>query len=360
MGLVMKVRFIGAALAVSLLVAAPAHAEKQVTTPSGRAEMVFPYTSLTDAVNAVQSKCMDKGWMVTQQTNNQVICEVPMGMWQSAFTQMMIGNSYSTTPKQFVRFSLAEVGGNTRVQVQGWAETQMAFGQVQQHQYTDDTSYDNYMGFLFESGAQLPVGSSFNGTAYLGMDFEPASWTNGKKQAYGERVKNIIERSPGYRMGLRDGDVIAKINGKTFKDQSGIRKLLDKQKVGNPINVTVIRDGVEQTFSATAEGRPPITALVHPRDIPQGVEGLNAVGAQVGVATFGSVEAWHAVVRDRNPNAAFASATPSVQTAAAVAPVESETDRLRRELAEAQAKLEAAEKASEPKTIPASTGPTTP
>ena len=130
----MRIIIAAIAAATALCISHPAEAfEKEAVTPSGRAEMVFAYTPIAEAVTAVGSKCMDRGWMITQQTNNQVVCEIPLGMWQSALTQMMIGNSYSSPPKSFVRVSLAQTGDHTRVQTQAWAETQMAFGQMQHH-----------------------------------------------------------------------------------------------------------------------------------------------------------------------------------------------------------------------------------
>lgn len=343
----MKICVIAALLSVSLTtvsVAAPAAVvEKAVTTPSGRAEMVFGYTTLTDAVTAVQSECMDKGWMVVSQTGNQVVCEVPMGVWQSALTQMMIGNSYSTTPKQFARFSLAQTGEHTRVQTQVWAETQMAFGQMQQHQYTDDGTYDNMLGFMTSAGAQLPVGSTFTGAAYLGIDGENTTIPNGRRTAYAHRLKTVIERAPGYRMGLRSGDLVTKINNRALRDEAAFVTALDRQRVGRPMTITVVRDGVEQVLTGNAEGRPAITMLVRPGDIPAGE---TAVAWQMGVATLGSFDAAMAAWRDANPQAGQTKPVDTVPSQNA----ETELDRMRREAAEAQARLAAAEAAAAPAT----------
>lgn len=349
----MKKSIIAASIGLAVLstvMASPSVArEKEVTTPSGRAEMVFGYTALPDALTTIQSKCMDKGWMVSSQTSNQVVCEVPMGIWQSAFTQMMIGNSYSTEPKQFARFSLAQVGEHVRIQTQVWAETQMAFGQMQQHQYTDDATYNNMLGFMGEAGAQLPVGSRFTASAYLGIDGVDGTVQNGRRSAYAYQLTRINEAAPGYRWGLRSGDLITKINNRTFRDDEGMVALLNRQRVGENMSVTFVRDGAEQTLSGTAEGRPTINALVRQSDVPPGA---TAIALQMGVALYGDVPKALAAM---NPDAAaepvVVAAEPMVSNEAV--PVESDLDRMRREAAEAQARLAAAEAAAaQPVTTP--------
>lgn len=337
---------LGLALATTCMAVPAMATEKEATTPSGRAEMVFAYTSAADTLTAIQSKCMDNGWMITSQVGTQVICEVPMGMWQSVFTQMLIGNSYSTEPKQFVRFSVAQVGEHTRVQTQVWAETQMAFGQVQHHQYTDDGTYNNMLTFMGQAGGQFPVGTTFTSRAYLGVDGADATALNGRRSTYAYRLTSVYEPAPGYRLGLRTGDLVTKVNNRTFRNAEAFGEQLNRQTVGRSLTVTVVRDGVEQTFSTTAEGRPPIAILVRPGDVPGG---QTPVSVQMAAALYGSVPDAIAMIGGSAPNVsetppetiAVASQQPDVAPAA-----ESELDRARREAAEAQARLAAAEAAA--------------
>lgn len=300
--------------------------EKEATTPSGRAEMVFATIPLDQAVTKVSSACMDKGWMITSQINNQVVCEIPLGIWQGAFTQMLIGNRYSTPPKSFVRVSLAQVGEHTRAQTQVWAETQMAFGQMQHHQYQDDGTYNNMLGFLAQAGAQFPVGTTFTSAAYLGIDGEDATWQNGRRSQYGQRLKEVTERAPAHTWGVREGDILAKVNNRTFRDDAGFVALLNRQRVGQPMTVTVIREGQELTLSGTAQGRPTITTLVRPSDVPAG---KLPVAMQIAAAHLGSVDAALQVVVASEPDAVPAD--------------ETDLERMRREAADAQARLAAAE-----------------
>ena len=284
--------------------------------------MVFAAMPLDQAVAKVSSACMDRGWMVTNQINNQVVCEVPMGVWQSALTQLAIGNSYSTPPKQFVRVSLAQMGEHTRAQV--WAETQMAFGQMQHHQYQDDNTYNSMLTFLGEAGAQLPIGTTFTAHAYLGINGEATTWPNGRRSQYGQTLKRVMEGAPAHAMGVRTGDVLTKVNNRTFRDEAGLAALLNRQRIGQPITVTVMRNGEELTFNGTAKGRPAINMLVRPTDVP---EGQRPLAMQIAAAHLGGIEG----------------AREAAGIAQVVEKPETDLERMRREAAEAQARLAAAE-----------------
>jgi hypothetical protein len=236
-------------------------AAKIALTPSGRAEAVFANMNLEQALNSVQSTCMDAGWMVTSQTSNQVVCEVPMSVWQSALAQMAIGNSYSTTPKMYARFSLAQIREHTRAQAQVWAETQMPFGQLRQEQFVDDNTFNNMLGFFAKAGAQLPVGTTFPSSAYLGVEIEPGTRLQDKRAIFAVHINAIVEESPGAKMGLLVDDMIIEVNGQKLKDIEGFSKALAKQKLGRPMSLTIVRDGVEKALSGIAEQRPPIDVL---------------------------------------------------------------------------------------------------
>ena len=316
--------------------------EKEANTPSGRAEMVFAGVQLSDAVTSVSSACMDRGWMITSQINNQVVCEIPLGIWQSAFTQMMIGNSYSTPPKSFVRVSLAQVGEHTRAQTQSWAETQMAFGQLQHHQYQDDGTYNNMLTFLAQAGAQFPVGTTFTSAAYLGVEGEDATWQSGRRRQYGHVLTKVTERAPAHAWGAKAGDIVAKVNNRTFRDDAGFVALLNRQRVGQPMTITVVRDGQEIVLSGTAKGRPTITTLVRPSDVPAG---QLPVAMQIAAAHLGSVDAAREVVAAADIGSTTEPVTTAMAASAAGAPASAESDleRMRREAAEAQARLAKAE-----------------
>jgi len=323
-----------AACAVALVATHAVALDKAATTPSGRPEMIFAYTPVDQAVASVSSKCMDRGWMVTQQLPGQVVCEIPMGVFQSALTQMLIGNSYSSPPKQFIRISMAQTGDHTRVQTQTWAETQMAFGQMQHHQYTDDNTYNASMVFMGEAGAQFPVGTTFTGAAYLGVEGEAAQWQDGRRSAYGWRITKVTSGSPSARMGVQVGDIIGKINNRGFRDDAGFLAQLDRARIGQPLALLIVRAGQNQTLSGTAEGRPTITTLVRPNEIP---DGQNGVGMQLAAAALGGVD------QALTAMGATRRTIPATQIGPEVPKAETDLERMRREAAEAAARLAEAE-----------------
>jgi S1-C subfamily serine protease len=54
---------------------------------------------------------------------------------------------------------------------------------------------------------------------------------------------SIIPQGPAEKAGLKEGDIITKLNNQTIDSNSGLTSLLDKQSVGDNVNLTVIRDG---------------------------------------------------------------------------------------------------------------------
>jgi hypothetical protein len=82
--------------------------------------------------------CAQRGWAVTEVNSNAVVCKGEMGAMQSALTQLFVGNSYSTKPDMFIRFTIYGDGEATHVQAFQWIETTMAFGQKRTVELNND------------------------------------------------------------------------------------------------------------------------------------------------------------------------------------------------------------------------------
>jgi hypothetical protein len=249
-------KFSAIVLVGALAAATPAFAARDIITPSGRPDAVFEGSPLSDALSKVVNQCFNAGWTVTSQTNNQVVCELPVGSMQAAFQQMLLGNSYSTTPRSYARFSLAEVGNSTRAQANAWVETQMAFGQMRQQPYADDGTYNNLLNFLLASGGMPPPGSRMPGI-YMGFDGEPQ--INGRKVTI--PVTTIFSSGPGAESGLQVGDHISKVNGQTFKNFDDFKKKLNKIPVGVRYPIEVERDGKAMILTVSSKERPLVGSL---------------------------------------------------------------------------------------------------
>ena len=127
-------------------------------TPSGRPEVLFAGMEVNQASERLVGLCADKGILVQQVTPNQVTCGGTMTGGDAALAQMVIGNSYSTTPSQYVQFTMFPYQGGTRVQAQQWVETQMAFGQVNRAELNSGNQFNAILQGLMSVGAQ-PFGT---------------------------------------------------------------------------------------------------------------------------------------------------------------------------------------------------------
>lgn len=236
------------AVALPLMLNSPAWAERTVFTPSGLADATFDKTSQTEAAAKLANHCMNKGWAVASQSGNQVVCEVPMNTMKTALMQVLVGNRYSTTPRSYVKFSVAQIGENSRAQGTAWVETQMAFGQVRQQPFIDDTTYEQLLGFMVDAGGRLPAGTTFAGI-YLGV--QGAIQSDGKKAW--RNVDNVMPGSPAEAAQLKSGDKIIKVGGRSFTDLKSWNKALFKFAPGVRFPLDVLRDG--RTVTLQVEGR---------------------------------------------------------------------------------------------------------
>ncbi|HOB98986.1 MAG TPA: PDZ domain-containing protein [Verrucomicrobiota bacterium] len=101
-------------------------------------------------------------------------------------------------------------------------------------------------------------------SAYLGVELgpvEPALATQlGLEDAGGALVNMVVDDSPAARAGLKQHDIIAKLDGKTVRDSADLSVRIGKQKKGDKVTLTVIRGGkpieIEATLSEKAADDP--------------------------------------------------------------------------------------------------------
>jgi serine protease Do len=67
----------------------------------------------------------------------------------------------------------------------------------------------------------------------------------------GAKVNDVTKESAAEKIGLKEGDIITKINETKIEDPDGLSKAIRAQKPGDKVQVTYLRDGKQQT--ATAE-----------------------------------------------------------------------------------------------------------
>lgn len=132
------------------------------TAAAAQADATFQNTTVADVTGRIAGGCMNNNWTVTNQTTNQVTCQVPMNFGKQLLAEMLMGSSYSTQTNSYVQFNVAQIGPDVRAQGRAWLENQSAFGQTRQQPFTDRKTQTRLVTFLEAVGAGAPR-SSFAG-----------------------------------------------------------------------------------------------------------------------------------------------------------------------------------------------------
>jgi putative serine protease PepD len=88
--------------------------------------------------------------------------------------------------------------------------------------------------------------------AYLGVQTSPASMSSQN----GAQVQSVVSGGPADRAGIRQGDVITRIDGEDVGEPSDITQALSDDSPGKVVVVELSRDGSDETLRATLGTRP--------------------------------------------------------------------------------------------------------
>lgn len=221
--------------------------------PSGIAEAGFPEEKAEEVAGKIASVCMDRTWAVISQTPNQVVCEFKLTRLEAAFAHVFLGNRYSSDPRGFVRFSITQIGAGSRAQAVPWIETQMAMGQMRQEYQNAPGYFDGMVEHLMLAGGELPKGSKLLGRMVgVGGDI----MKDGKD--FGYKVKKVASGMPADTAGIKEGDLILRVNGKKFKTYEDFRARFQLVPSGSPSLVTLKRAGAVQDFKVDARDWPEV------------------------------------------------------------------------------------------------------
>lgn len=222
--------------------AAPAYADRVAQTPSGQVEGIYLNTSQEAAISRIVSKCMDLG-MPVQRTDYSVKCQRVMSKLEQAFQNAFTAPRYSSDSKDLIEFNLVQIGENTRVQVRRWQEYITAFGQYNQIPLDNDNFYNENISLMLHTGAQFVIGTTFPNRPYLGINWKQSSVRWGDKTHKAVEIIDVIKGSPSHVSGIKVGDLIVAINGKSVSSLAAADKAIDKVAVGQAFSLKVFRNG---------------------------------------------------------------------------------------------------------------------
>jgi Do/DeqQ family serine protease len=111
----------------------------------------------------------------------------------------------------------------------------------------------------------------------------------------GVLVSQVTEGSAAEKAGIKPGDVITSINGQSIKSNSGLRNAIGLSRVGDKLEVSLIRERKTIQVTAVITEPPPVTKNGNPRNDPPAIAEANPVhpgleGATLADATDGGVE----------------------------------------------------------------------
>jgi len=141
-------------LLLMLLIGCAAQQPLVKQTSSRHPEGLFRNADIENVRNKIIEACSLKGVMILEASDNQVVCGKELSGWNAVLARMAVGNSYSSTPQQKVRFVLYQSGVDTKVVAYQWLETQMAFGQVRKQELNSNNQSNDIQKLLFSLGAE--------------------------------------------------------------------------------------------------------------------------------------------------------------------------------------------------------------
>lgn len=124
--------------------------ERSAYTPSGKPEVTIKNTTLDRVSSEIVNEMSARGFSLVQQSTNSMMFNKQMTGGQAIGAQLLIGNSYSTTPESEVRFMLSNSGNSVNVIADMSMSTQMAFGQVNRQPMNNNNAWFNEVHALLD------------------------------------------------------------------------------------------------------------------------------------------------------------------------------------------------------------------
>ena len=104
----------------------------------------------------------------------------------------------------------------------------------------------------------------------------------------GALVSQVIDGSAAEKAGIKAGDVITAVNGKPVKDAAALRNSIGLLRIGDRVDISLVRDGKPRRVTAVIGGRD-TAAESRASGMHDGLEGADLVDAQGGGVLIRSV-----------------------------------------------------------------------
>jgi hypothetical protein len=117
-------------------------------TQSGKPEVLLRNQKVADVRTKIVERCAMRGLMAEEQTST-IACSRTLDGHASVAAQLMVGNAYSTTPRQRFTFLITQRGTDTFVILMGSeVSTQMPGGQVRSMEAFNSNIINSIQEFL--------------------------------------------------------------------------------------------------------------------------------------------------------------------------------------------------------------------
>ncbi len=101
----------------------------------------------------------------------------------------------------------------------------------------------------------IKTGSAQHAWLGVSMSEQAATATVGDVSRQGAQVADVTSGSPAAQAGLKAGDIITAVDGVTVDGAESLTAAIRGKAVGSQVKLTVVRDGAEQTLTATLTAR---------------------------------------------------------------------------------------------------------
>jgi serine protease Do len=122
------------------------------------------------------------------------------------------------------------------------------------------------VGFAIPAEEALPVVETLKkgvrpDRGFLGIQIQPVNErladSLGIAKNKGEQVTGLTDNSPGTKAGLKEGDIVLKVNGKDVSPDQTLSYIVANTKPGTRIPLDILREGKPMKLTATVGARPP-------------------------------------------------------------------------------------------------------